>query len=128
MRIPIYHTRAFLLAASAFASVAPRADASEPKAAPTKAPALKIVALKVLPGTLELENLRDVRRLVVSGQGADGYWHDLTFKADYKPAMPAIKRDKEGFFHAAKPGKTTLAVTYQGLATSIPVTVKTVAD
>src|SRR5438045_1357534 len=112
MKIPMYNTGAFLLA-SAFASVAPCAEASGPKAASTKAPALKIVALRVLPGTLELENLRDVRRLVVSGQGADGYWHDLTYKAAYKSALPAIKRDKEGFFHAAKPGKTTLAVTYQ---------------
>src|SRR4051794_5857592 len=77
------------------------------------APAPKILALKVSPPSLTLDSARDVRKLIVSGKTADGFWIDLTPQAHFL-TVPILKRDAEGTFRAVKPGKASLTVTAAG--------------
>jgi len=92
------------------------------------APPEKILELKVTPAALNLDNARDVRKLIVSGRTPDGYWIDLTSESAFQPAAGLIRRDREGFFHPVRPGRTTLRITAGGKQATVPVTVKSVAS
>lgn len=92
------------------------------------APPVKILELKVMPAALTMDNARDLRKLVVSGRTADGYWIDLTDRAVFQPAERIVQRDRNGFFRPVKPGKTTLSITAGGQQAAVPVTVKSVAS
>src|SRR5258705_12949925 len=94
-------------------------------AAPPKK-AFKIFELRVLPASLTLDNARDARRLVISGRTAEGFWADVTDKAQMKPDAPLVTRGKDGFFRPAKAGKGELFVSVGGMSTSVPVVVKSV--
>jgi hypothetical protein len=65
--------------------------------------------MRVLPSRLVLENARDARKVIVSGRNAEGFWVDLSAKAQFG-ACAVVKRDSEGFFHAAKAGAGTINV------------------
>jgi hypothetical protein len=91
------------------------------------APAPKILALKVSPPALTLDSARDVRKLIVSGKTADGFWIDLTPQAHFL-TVPILKRDAEGTFRAVKPGKASLTVTAAGQSVAVPVAVTSVSD
>src|SRR5258708_2748043 len=96
-------------------------------AAPRKK-AIKIFELRVLPASLTLDNARDARRLVISGRTADGFWADVTDKAQIKPDAPLVTRGKDGFFRATKAGKGKLFVSVGALSASVPMVVKSVAN
>src|SRR5258708_32496455 len=96
-------------------------------AAPRKK-AIKIFELRVLPASLTLDNARDARRLVISGRTADGFWADVTDKAQIKPDSPLVKRDKDGFFRPTKAGKTNLLIRVGGMSTTGPVVVTSVTN
>lgn len=85
---------------------------------------VNVLELRVQPASLTLDNARDVRRVLVSGRTSDGYWHDLTGQAFFKPAAALVARDKEGFFRGVKPGKTMLTVLAGGKQVSVPVAVR----
>jgi hypothetical protein len=91
------------------------------------APAPKILALKVSPPALTLDSARDVRKLIVSGKTADGFWIDLTPQAHFL-SSPIVKRDAEGTFRAVKPGKSSVTVTAAGQSVVVPVAVTSVSD
>src|SRR5215467_14381758 len=46
-------------------------------AEPNKTPP-KVLELRVFPSSLQLDNARDARRLVVSGRTPDGFWVDVS--------------------------------------------------
>src|SRR5262249_6524037 len=96
-------------------------------AEPNKA-APKVLELRVFPTSLQLDNARDARRLVVSGRTPDGFWVDVSDTATITAQSPLVTRDKDGFFHPAKAGKTTLLVKCAGVSSTVPVSVKTVAN
>ena len=99
------------------------------EAAPKKPPLPKILALSVQPATLMLDNNRDIRTLVVTGQTAKGYAVDLSPVATLKPGAGGIVRvDGDGFVRPLKTGKTTLLVRAAGRQTTIPVTVRSVGS
>jgi hypothetical protein len=84
--------------------------------------------LRVIPASISLDNARDVRKVIVSGRTADGFWVDLTDAATFKPQTPLISRDKEGYVHPVKAGKTSLGISVAGKSVSVPVVVKGVAN
>src|SRR5579871_6071755 len=96
--------------------------------AQTGKPASGIVALRVLPTMLALDNVRDVRKLLVSGLTPDGFWVDLTAQASFMPAAKLVSRDADGFFHPVKPGKTSLIVRAAGRQAAVPVWVRSVVS
>ncbi len=95
---------------------------------PSARPGARFVELKALPATLELDNARDARRVIVSARTPDGFWMDVTENASFRPAAPLVTRDADGLFHPARAGTTALTITAQGLTTRVPVHVKSVAS
>ena len=83
----------------------------------------KITALKLHPESLVLEHVRDVRRILVSGQTVAGDWIDVTTQASYKPASSAVQVDDGGYFHPISPGTTKVTVSAGGQSIDLPVTI-----
>jgi hypothetical protein len=93
-----------------------------------KKAASTIVALKVQPASLTLDNKRDVWRVLVLGKRQDGAWVDLSRTATLKPAAAIVGIDKEGNVSPLKKGATKIVVSAGGKQVSLPVTVKSVDD
>src|SRR5258708_7072095 len=89
---------------------------------------IKIFELRVLPASLTLDNARDARRLVISGRTADGFWADVTDRAQIKPDVLLVARGKDGFFRPTKAGKTNLLIRVGGMSTTVPVVVTSVTN
>lgn len=102
--------------------------AASPKTATARKGATGYVELRAIPGSLALDDSRDARKLLVEGRTPDGFWVDLTDTATFKPAARLVSRDRDGFFHPVKPGKTTLVVAAGGQRVAVPVSVKSVAS
>ena len=100
------------------------ADAEE--AVPKKPVPPPIVALKALPATLTLQDARDARSVIVTGQTQAGYAVDLSPVAKLKAGSDLIRVDANGYVVPVKAGKTTLIVMAAGKEISIPVTVQSV--
>src|SRR5262249_48748213 len=84
--------------------------------------------LSVQPAALTLEDVRDVRAVVVTGQTKAGYTVDLSPVATIKPASGIVRVDKDGFIQPVKAGRTTLIITAAGKQVVVPVIVKSVAS
>lgn len=94
-----------------------------------KAPKLpKVVSLSAQPAALVLDDSRDVRSLLVTGQTVAGYGVDLSKIARLQPASGIVRVADDGSIVPVKAGKTTLLVSAQGKTTTVPVTVKSVAS
>ncbi len=100
------------------------AAAAAPEAI-AQAPA--VVALRVQPAALVLENIRDARRVLVSGQTKDGRWVDLTPVARFSPVAGGVTVDREGYISPVKAGAARVVVAAGGQKAMLPVTVKSVA-
>ncbi len=111
-----------------FAAVSLLVAALSPAHAASKAVAGRFLELRVAPAAIILDNARDARKIIVSGRTPDGFWVDLTDRAAYTPAAALVSRDKDGYLHPLKPGKTSLTVTVAGRTVSVPVTVKSAAN
>src|SRR5690349_15786246 len=70
---------------------------SQAAKAPVQPPKSGIVALRVAPAALVLENGRDLRRVLVSGRRADGSWEDLSASAVMRAELGKVRVDGEGF-------------------------------
>ena len=92
-------------------------------AAGADAPAAKFVKLEVFPERLDLSDIRDSRRLLVTGVAEDGSKTDLTGKAAFATAGTQATVDREGFIAPAQSGQTEVVVTAAGLEARIPVNV-----
>lgn len=93
------------------------------------APALPpIVDLQVYPAQLELNGIRDSRRLLVSGKTAEGRLIDVTSQAKVTADGTVATVDEDGYIapKAAGAGKVTIAVA--GKQIDVPVTVKDIAS
>jgi hypothetical protein len=99
-------------------------------AAPTAKPAAvpAVVALRVQPAALALENRRDVRRVLVSGRTKSGEWIDLSSAAKLTPTAGGVTVDRDGYIHPAKPGAARVIVAAGGQRAELPVMVKSVAN
>src|SRR5438552_1894319 len=67
------------------------------EAAPARPPVPKVLKLTVLPAALTLEDSRDARSLIVTGQTAAGYAVDLSQVAAIQPESDLVRVDKEGY-------------------------------
>ncbi len=107
------------------AALAAPVFADEPAALKPKLP--KAISLSVQPASVTLNDLRDVRSLIVTGKTASGYSIDLSSVAKLTPASDIVTLDKEGYLHPVKIGKSTLIVSVGGLRISTPLEVKSVS-
>src|SRR5580658_2057923 len=87
---------ACLAAVCVFGSLS-QADAEPPPLPP-------IVELSAFPAKLELNGIRDSRRILVSGKTADGQSVDLTLEAKLAPEGDAIAVGDDGYVSPKKEG------------------------
>ena len=112
---------AAVLGLASFASM--RADKAPDRVIPPK-PALPAIKRLVLePESLVLQDLRDARGVLVTGERADGTRIDLTAEATFQLSGNAVRLDDHHQFHPAAAGKTTVAVKAGGATAQLPVTV-----
>src|SRR5262245_35113402 len=98
-------------------------------ATPAKAPAgPAVVALRVQPAALALENRRDARRVLVSGRTKSGEWIDLSDAAKLTPVAGGVSVDRDGYIHPVKPGAARVLVAAGGQKVELPVSVRSVAN
>ena len=83
-------------------------------------------ALKVHPEALTLLHARDERRILVSGQTADGAWVDVTHRATLTPASNSVEINKAGYIVPITVGSTKVVAKAKGLTTELPVTVESI--
>ncbi|MBI3861828.1 MAG: DUF1553 domain-containing protein [Planctomycetia bacterium] len=95
-----------------------RLIAAEPPALPP------IVELATFPAKLELNGVRDSRRVLVSGKTADGLTVDLTIGSQFAADGEAIALDKDGYVSPRKEGTARLIVKAAGKEIAVPVEVK----
>ncbi|MSR58463.1 MAG: DUF1549 domain-containing protein [Planctomycetaceae bacterium] len=102
------------------------ADALVPvELAAADVPALPpIVELQVFPTKLELNGVRDSRRLLVSGKTADGFSIDLTAEAKLSAEGDVVSIESDGYINPLKPGTAKLVVAAAGKLIDVPVEVK----
>jgi hypothetical protein len=96
-------------------------------AAPVRAeppPLPSIVELSVFPAKLELNGIRDSRRILVSGRTADGQIVDLTIGAQLVPEGDAIVVEEDGYVTPRKEGAAKVVVKAAGKELAVPVEVK----
>lgn len=87
----------------------------------------EIVELSVFPERLELQDVRDSRRLLVTGKDAEGRGFDLTAEVKLQPAGEHVSIDKDGYVVPMAEGETTIIVSAAGLQVEVPVSVKDVS-
>ena len=117
-----------LLLALAGSLVRGRAADAAGKSAPPPRPALPpLRSLRLEPASLELEDGRDERRVLVWGEAAGGQRFDVTGEAMLKSDSDGIEIDKAGYIQPRKPGHTDVIVSLGALKAKLPVTVKDAA-
>ncbi len=80
------------------------------------------VAIKISPATLKFDNGADSRRVLVSVETKDGFWHDVTTEAQFiTPNI--VKVGKDGYMSPVRSGTGTLSVKFGGVSKTVPVTV-----
>jgi len=87
----------------------------------------KIVAIEVFPTSLDLTNIRDGRRLIVTGKDAAGIRYDLTQSAKLTPAAAIVSIDADGYIEPKAKGETTVTVQAAGLKATVKVHVRDVS-
>ncbi|HTI49607.1 MAG TPA: DUF1549 domain-containing protein, partial [Planctomycetaceae bacterium] len=98
--------------------------ASGPTLAAEAIPIPPIVELQAFPAKLELNGVRDSRRLLVSGRSADGQMIDLTAEAKLSAEGDAISIGSDGYITPLKPGAAKLLVSAAGKQVEVPVEIK----
>lgn len=83
-----------------------------------------IASIQAFPPQLELNGIRDSRRLIVTGKTAEGTAYDLTAAAAFLPGGPQVTVDKDGYVTPVAAGTTSVKVTAAGHAVEVPVTVQ----
>ena len=83
-----------------------------------------IVKFEVFPPDVNLQTSSDDQRVVAVATRADGVTLDVTDKATFKLANPALAKINKALLTPAADGQTTLEVAYEGFKAEIPVSVK----
>jgi hypothetical protein len=108
----------YISAAFAFLSAASWA---QEKAAVPPLPPIRSLALE--PGTLTLEDGRDARKVLVTGQDASGRRFDLTAAATF--GLPdVVEQDADGYLRPRAVGQGEVVVKAAGLEAKLPVVVR----
>jgi hypothetical protein len=100
------------------ATAMPFAGAADPAALPP------IAELQVFPAKLELNGIRDSRRVLVSGKTADSTLIDLTGDAKWEAEGSAITVGADGYVIPKSAGEAKLVVSAGGKQAQVPVSVK----
>ncbi|MGE3317138.1 MAG: DUF1549 and DUF1553 domain-containing protein, partial [Planctomycetaceae bacterium] len=108
----------------AMSAVAIGADPAAAPGAPAAHPEPKLEKLEVFPANLDLADVRDIRRLLVTGITADGTRFDVSRDAAITPASKVVSIDADGFVVPETAGTTELKVAARGLEAKVPVVVK----
>ena len=87
-------------------------------------PVPPIVGLSVFPAKLELNGIRDSRRILVSGKTADGQLVDLTLDAQITAEGDAIAVESDSYVSPRKVGSARLIVKAAGNEIAVAVEVK----
>lgn len=82
-----------------------------------------LVALEVFPQKLELNGIRDSRRVLVSGKTADGQTVYLTREVQFSLAGDAATLEADGYVSPRSTGTATLHVSAAGLHIDVPIEV-----
>lgn len=88
----------------------------------------EITEIEVFPESLTLQNVRDAKSLIVSGETAEGVRYDLTQEATFKPAGPQVSIEDERFVVPEKSGQTEVVISAAGRTKRVPVQVKDVSS
>ncbi len=104
------------------------ADKAPDKVIPPKPPLPSIKRLHVEPATLTLQDARDSRKVLVSGERADGTRIDLTAEAQFQVSGKEIAPGEDAYFNPKAVGSTTVTVTVAGASARLPVTVAGLAN
>jgi hypothetical protein len=88
----------------------------------------EIVALESYPERLELESVRDARRLIITGITAGGGRIDLTGAAGVRAASETVRVEQDGYVHPVAAGETTLIVEAAGQRVEVPVSVHEISE
>ena len=108
-----------LCAASSSARAETPAKAPPPAVAPTAA----LKALTVFPTEVQLNGPRDIQRLIVLGEYADGRKWDLTRTAKFTPTTAALRVDAAGLVRGTADGEGAVTVAVGGQSVTVPVKV-----
>src|SRR5579872_5953208 len=101
--------------AAGFAWAGQPLTAAEPPAVPP------IVSLEAFPAKLELNGIRDSRRVLVSGKTTGGETVDLTLDAKFAAEGEAIALENDGYVSPRKEGAARLIVKAAGQEIAVPV-------
>ncbi len=97
---------------------------SDPRAVAAPPPRPEIVELQFFPAKLELNGIRDSRRVLVTGKSAAGDLIDLTAEAKLALVGDAAEIESDGFLVARKVGTAKLVVSAAGKQAELAVDVK----
>ena len=97
---------------------------SLPAVAAEPPPVPPIVELSVFPAKLELNGIRDSRRLLVTGRTADGQVVDLTLEAQLAAEGEAVVLEDDGYISPRKEGAAEIVVKAGGKEARVPAIVK----
>lgn len=95
-----------------------------PSVAHAATPTKSISEISVFPAKLELQGIRDARRLLVTGKSADGKSYDLTGEAKIKLEGSAVKVDASGYVLPVSKGAARLIVSAAGKQVEVAVNVE----
>jgi hypothetical protein len=109
-------------------TAAPAFGMERAPAAAGKPVARRVLALKLQPAALTLENGRDARRVLVFGRTAAGQWIDLSDEARLRPASGAVRVESDGTLLPVRKGTAKVAVLAGGQQAELSVTVRSVAN
>jgi hypothetical protein len=102
-----------------------QAARSAPEAV-AKAELPSIAALELEPASLQLEDARDARRVLVWGKTADGRRIDVTTHATFSTESDLVAVDSDKFINPRKTGRAEVKVTAAGQSVLLPVHVTSV--
>ncbi len=87
-------------------------------------PVPPIIELSAFPAKLELNGIRDSRRILVTGRTADGQVVDLTLEAQLVAEGEAVVLEDDGYISPRKEGAAEIVVKAAGKEARVPVVVK----
>jgi len=113
-----------VLLLAAGAAPARGAEPASDKAMPGPPPLPAISALRLEPPSLVLDNARDARTVLVTGERPDGGVVDLTGEARWTADSDAVEVGEDGFVSGRSPGESSVTISAAGQSIRLPVTVR----
>ncbi|MFN8708108.1 MAG: DUF1549 domain-containing protein, partial [Planctomyces sp.] len=99
-----------------------RSSVAEDSASPERT----FQSIEVFPERLDLQSIRDSRRVIVTGITTDGQRIDVTSKAQLTTESPSVRIEADSYVTPIAAGEGTVKVTAVGHEAQVPVAVKAV--